>query len=202
MESPRFNDELKLKYIVIHSNYNNRLLGNRNYAKKLYNCINELSAFIADTCDYDEGCVYNVDDNIKIIFKDYDSDDDSDGDDDKPKYTVNIIPDCEHARLLFTKHRGYTWIDKNDADGKIYANGHSDDEIENAMSILNNDYVDGSFVIELYEPYDIEFRYIVSCFITELTKSKYCGCFDLSTMNAKYDNVTNVLYLEFDTESG
>jgi hypothetical protein len=183
MESPRFNEAICIKYIVINSSYNNRLLSNKKYASILHSCIVDLSEHIEDICEPGEGFQRSDD----VEFKDD---------------VINIIPDYDFARLLFTKHSGYTWIEADEAQGKIYANEHSDTEIKDCLEILDDRYVSGSFVIELSDHFDIDFRYILSRFIRDLTKAKYCGFFDMSQIEAMYDSEKGVLYLVFDTESG
>ena len=184
MNSPRLNETINVKYIVIQSFYNNRLLSKSEYANILYRCIGDLNYNIEDNCESNEGFQSG---NIDIKFENDE---------------INIIPDYNCARLLFTKHIGYTWIDEDDAQGKIYSNNHSDIEIKNCLDILDNSFVDGSFVIELYKRIDIEFKYILTEFIRDLTEAKYCGFFDMSNMDAMYDHDKGVIYLTFDTESG
>ena len=190
MESPRFNDTLSLKYIVVQSSYNNRVLSSREYAGILHDSISELSELIDDSTGYEEDGfdTYDEDKEEEIEYKDGE---------------INIIPVFKHARLLFTQHSGYTWIDADSAKNKIYPNGNDEDTIQTCLTILDKDYVEGSFVFELCKRYDIDFKDILHKFLRDLTQAEYCAHFDLENLeDAMYDAENGVLYLTFDTSSG
>jgi hypothetical protein len=194
MTSPRFNEELNVKYILVKTDYNNRALTDKK-------CCRIISATMGDFEDY-------VDDGNDNYFPDSD------------KFrkivenkSIYYIPSPGKIRLLYTVHSGYTWIDEeelNEEEGgiKVYPNRSLGDEEDDYTIVRqlfkDNDVNDeGCFVFELIEPTLLMFRDIMFNFIMPLTKMEFCGHFYIETLSdVEYNENCQAITFRFDTESG
>ena len=181
-ESPRFNQELNIKYIIIQTGYNNRAISNEecaNIIKSSMELFNKI--YLEDECNK--------------IFQDYNYENYI-----YKKDKIYIIPSEQHIRLLYTKHSGYTWIDA-DKEYPIYTNGHTKKYVSNLTKKFNN-IDNGSFVFELSEIFNFVFNDILQ-FANNLTKMNFCNCYDSSTLyDVRYYNDFNAIVFEYDCESG
>jgi len=187
--SPRYNDVLDVKHIVVSTHYNNRALSKKE-------CVDAMRSAMSLASE-----TYLEDLEEKFI-----DDDDADNIPTSRKYgNVYVIPPEPHIRLLYTLHNGYTWIDKDIANGKpLYYNENDIEYVDNRREILKNDGINdsGCFVFELSENTNVDFRQLLEL-VTDLTNMKFCGFFCMSGLyNVMYHPNSKTIFFEFDTESG
>jgi len=179
---PRYKESLPVKYILVETCYNNRALAS------------EKSGYIKEFLEILDGTI-DVTDGAECFP------DNSTGISEHPE--VKIIKNEPHSRLLYTCHRGYTWID-DDKDYPVYANGHSIEEIGNVRKHLTDNGIDdrGCFVFEVNGGNSVTPLKIQNV-IFHLTEMNFCGFFCPNTLcDVKYYPSVNAIVYTFDTESG
>jgi hypothetical protein len=195
MTSPRFDEELDVKYILVNTNYNNRALADPTTCDVMFDAMGTF----AELC---------VDEKFPLGIKGF-----CDRNVPQPKIkkheSVYIIPPCEYFRLLYTVQSGYTWIDVEEDDNRamkdiIYPNVPKSDNYkivrEKFSKILDDS---GCFVFEFISAVQIPFRTILFDFIKPLTKMKFCGTFCMQCLyKITYHEDIKAIIFSFDTESG
>src|SRR5260221_12051597 len=89
--SPRYNDDLEVKYILVNSGYNNRALVSKECVKIMEQHIGYFSEM-----QEIENTFESINDNVKEL-----------------NCKINIVKGTDSFRLLYTHNVGYTWIDKD-----------------------------------------------------------------------------------------
>lgn len=179
--SPRFNDKLDIKYILIRTGYNNRALSKLECVKVMREYMNRL-----DECQLEELETNFINDEYVV----------------NPLKSgeIYIVPPESGIRLLYTHHSGYTWIDTNQ-NNPIYYNDNDQEYVNNVQNVLG-ELSNGSFVFELSEMANLDFRDILN-FSNELTEMKFCGFFHPSTLyEVQYYQDKQTIVFKYDTESG
>jgi hypothetical protein len=180
---PRYNEDLDITYIIVRTGYNNRALSDLKCVSVMRDKMNYLSE-----CQLEEIETSFIDEDGEYIANPEKSGE------------VYIVPPERTIRLLYTQHSGYTWID-NDLKDPIYYNGNDKEHVDNVRNILGV-LANGSFVFELSENANIDFRYILN-FSNELTEMKFCGFFHPSTLyDVQYYQEKKAIVFKYDTESG
>jgi len=185
MISPKYDDELDVQYILVHTNYNNRALSNKLCCKIMTDVMNDFSEYTLGGSDLDEE--FDTEDLTKLG-------------------SVYHIPPAQLIKLLYTVHNGYTWIDADTSQKKVYINcDGTDDEVSMVREKFKAHDLDdtGCFVFELVKKTKVNFRDVLFKFVSELTKMEFCGFFCMDTLySIKYCEEANAILFTFDTESG
>lgn len=181
--SPRFNDELEIRYIIIHTGYNNRALSDIKCVNIMREQMNRLSECQLENLE--TSFTNENDEYIKTSLKSGD---------------VYIVPPERNIRLLYTHHLGYTWIDQ-DQDEPIYYNNNNTSYVNKVKTSLD-ELSCASFVFELSENTQLIFKDMLN-FSNELTEMKFCGFFCPSTLyDVQYYKKKKAIVFKYDTESG
>lgn len=199
---------IDIKYVMINSSYNNRALANKKHCIIILNAMNHFSSI-----QFGEPYKDNSD-KIEKMDK------------------IHYIPSSDHIRLLYMSHMGYSWIDEKTCQGKIYRNFIVPDDKLNieyvdkvrqelrTSSFVKSDsehkifsdkpkftydikFDSGCFVFELDSETKIKYGDLLKNFVSELTKMRYCGFFNMDSLySTEYCEKTKTILLKFDTESG
>jgi hypothetical protein len=185
--SPRYNDSLDIKHIVVRTGYNNRALSKKECVDAMRSAMNNFEIYI------DEVEEQFVEDGEEYIST-------------SQKYgEVYIVHPEEHIRLLYTNHSGYTWIDQDiTGSNPSYYNENDITYVNSTRELLKNDGVNdsGCFIFELSENANTSFCYLLE-FANNLTNMKFCGFFCMSCLHSvMYHPNSKTIFFNFDTESG
>lgn len=185
MSDPSFTQDLNLKYILVKTNYNNRALAKKECVDLMFDAMKNLDSYLSNM---------NI---IEIPMPD----DDSLPSEIEKIHSTYVIPSTKNVKLLYSVHSGYTWIDAEDSNNKLYKNCGDVDEIRQQLkdSGINDS---GCFVFQISES-TLNFKIVLLKFLICLTKIHFCGHFDVDSIyRIKYYNDVKTLVCNFDTESG
>lgn len=181
--SPRFNQKLDVKYILVCTGYNNRALSKLDCIKVMREYMSHLS-----DCQLEELETSFTDEDDEYIKTPQKSGE------------VYIVPPESKIRLLYTHHSGYTWIN-SDQENPVYYNDNDKEYVNNVQNLLG-DLSSGAFVFELSEQENLNFKDLLN-FSNELTEMKFCGFFGPSNLYAvQYYQDKKAIVFKYDTESG
>jgi hypothetical protein len=186
--SPRYNDTLDIKHIIVSTNYNDRALEKKECVDVMRSAMDIISNVHLE--ELEEQFIDNDAEYISTLLK---------------YREVFVVPPAQHIRLLYTSHNGYTWINKDIVNNEpLYYNGNDIEYVNSKREILKNDGINdsGCFVFELSENTNVDFHKLLE-FVTDLTKMKFCGCFYISCLcDVMYHPQSKSIFFGFDTESG
>jgi hypothetical protein len=187
VEDAYYTRPVEVKYIIVQSSYNNRMVAKEKYASDVFEAMNQFQHMGLDTDPEEEPSSFVRQGEIRII-----------------------PPTSSGFRLLFFKHSGYTWIDAETAQEKIYYNGNDPEVVQETIRKLSdlemkgNKYLSGSFVFEMpsdakpISPHTINIH-----FLDHLTKTEYCAWFNSwGLCFVKYEPDTKSMIFVYNTSSG
>lgn len=187
VEDAYYTRPVEVKYIIVQSSYNNRMVAEEEYASDLFIAMNQFQHMALHKDSEEEPSTFAKQGEICII-----------------------PPTASGFRLLFFKHSGYTWIDAETAQEKIYYNNNDPEVVQETIRKLSDlemegkKYLQGSFVFEI--PSDAEPispHTINIYFLDYLTKIEYCAWFNSwGLCFVKYEPDTKSMIFVYDTSSG
>ena len=183
IHSPEYDEIIKVRFILIETNYNNLALSDVKCCKIMYHAMNNFSNVILKDCQYS----FDLDGVGVTAMEDS---------------NMYYIHSTKRIRFLYAKHFGFTNIEPDEAYGKIYSQSPYAYSESLAGCLWNND-VDrgGSFVFELIDEIEIKFCDILNHFVSSLTEMKFCEHFDMKNIyQSSYYPQSNSISFRFDTD--
>jgi len=174
--SPRFNEKLPIKYILINTHFTERALTSSTQMDHLQ----EFSNMLNDSNEKGLEIPFFHDNtsNISNI----------------PQSDIKIVKNYDHSRLLYTFE-----------DDVVSANGNPVTEVNDVRTLFAKNGINdrGSFVFEINHQNPLTPLDIVHLFDSSVTQMSFCACICISCLFTVtfYPSVGAIEFI-FDTESG